>query len=105
MDQSLYIQIKQILSGYNYASGNFYGLFKYAKKAGLSGLSFKQFCEHARNMGVSSKVSRIDGQLLRVLSYDPKADQYLKNVFPIYDTCAKCKGLGVVEIKLRAKKY
>jgi hypothetical protein len=101
MDQPLYIQLKQILVSYEFNDqANFYQLFKFAKRAGLRTISFKLFCEYAKNMGVLSVVGRVDGVVKRQLLYDPHSDNYIKGLFPILDTCPNCKGSGIVEIKL-----
>lgn len=101
MNQSLYLQLKKILANYTFDDqANFYKLFKFARLAGLHGLSFRQFSSHAKAMGVSSSVQRVDGVVQRSLSYDAKADEYIKVVFPTFETCQTCKGSGMVEIKL-----
>ena len=99
MNQNLYTQIRTILEKYEFNDdANFYKLFKFAKHSGLRDVSFHTFTKHAKAMGVSSSVSRINNVPTRSLKYDPKADKYLKTVFPKYETCPNCKGSGVVRI-------
>jgi hypothetical protein len=101
MNRTLYIQLKTIFHNYDFDdTANFLALFKFAKLAGLRGVTFHKFTEYAKNMGVLSSVARVDGVVKRSLSYDKHADQYLKTVFPEFETCPECKGSGVVAIKL-----
>lgn len=99
MTQDLYIQLKTVFKHYDFDDqANFYKLFRFAKRAGVRGLSFKQFAQHAKNMGVYSQVQRRDQSVARVLKYDAKADTYIKKVFPKFEDCPTCKGVGLVEI-------
>lgn len=101
MDKSLYINLKKILKSYNFdKDANFYKLFRHAKRMGLRDLSFKQFTKHIKDMGVFSEVVRVEGAVLRRLVYDAKNDKYLKKVFPEFETCPNCKGVGVVRVSI-----
>lgn len=101
MNQDIYKQLKTILSTYQFDNtSTFYSLFKFAKQQGLKEFSFKVFVKHARNMGVGSEVRRTSEGVERVLDYDPKADTYIKGLFPVLDTCPNCKGTGLVKIEL-----
>ena len=106
MNQEIYKQLRTILASYDYSTPDgLRSLYKYAKHAGLKQFKFVAFVDHARNMGVVSKVIKIDGATKRVLNYYPMTDKYLKKVFPEIETCPNCKGLGVVKIQLGNKKY
>lgn len=101
MDLPLYKQLRQIIQSYDYNDqSGFKPLYKYARDRGLHGLTLRQFVTHAKNMGVSSHVKRIDSGLVRYLAYDQRADKYRTKIMPLLDTCPNCKGLGVVKIKL-----
>lgn len=100
MDQQLYLRLKTTFHEYDFTAddANLYKLFKYARLAGLRGVPFRQFIKHAKAMGVRSRIERVNGDVRRVLSYDSKADEYLKTVFPQFETCPTCQGSGVVDI-------
>jgi hypothetical protein len=105
MNKELYIKLKTIFKHYKFDDeANFFRLFKFAKHAGLRGVSFHQFSKHAQAMGVKSIVRRVDGVVKRSLIYDTKADEYLKAVFPEFETCPTCKGKGIVQINLTETK-
>lgn len=106
MNQEIYKQLRIILASYDYSTPDgLRSLYKYAKRAGLQQFKFVAFVGHVRNMGVVSKVIKVDGVVKRVLNYYPMTDKYLKEVFPEIETCPNCKGLGVVKIQLGNKKY
>lgn len=104
MNQDLYIKLKRSLTNFDFDKPSiFIELYNKSRKTG-HGLRFREYVSYAKKMGVSSGVSRvvINGEtgVMRSLSYDPKADQYIKGLFPVLDTCPNCNGSGLVEIKL-----
>lgn len=101
INKQLYEQIKVILNSYTFnEQSNFYKLFKYAKASGLKSVSFHQFTNHAKNMGVISSVARVDGVAKRSLTYLPVSDTYIKKIYSDVTTCHTCKGSGVVKVRL-----
>lgn len=105
MDQKLYYKLKKALTKYDFDQPrtSFGDLHKQSKKYLGHYMSFKEFVGHMKTMGVNSRVRRLEPGISRGLVYDPKADQYLLNVFPVLDRCPACKGTGVVQIDLSGK--
>jgi len=106
MDTQLYEQLLSAIQSYDFNDeSGFKSLRKHARNYGVTNLTQREFVEHAKNMGVSSHVKRVDTGLVRYLAYEPKADQYRNKVMPVIDICPNCKGSGFITIKLGNKTY
>lgn len=97
MNNKIYATIKLILLKYPKFGqrSNFADLFGYSKQFG-HGRQFKDFVRVCRNMGVYSKVVKINGKPVRTLSYNPAIDKYLSGEIQQLVKCDKCSGSGVM---------
>lgn len=106
MNKDLYVKFKKALAKYDFGKDrtSFSDLYKHSRKYFGHYISSRQFVADVKAMGVSSQVVRLEHGVERRLVFDPKADKYLLNLFPVLDVCPECGGKGVVEIDMSTGK-